>query len=66
VTGCCFSDIGAADGNLAYAVGAERESVWSFNGSWSRVRARGSAIAVTPGRATPFVVDDDESVQYFN
>gem|GEM_PF-1086552 len=66
VTGCCFSDIGAADGNLAYAVGAERESVWSFNGSWSRVRARGSAIAVTPGRATPFAVDDDESVQYFN
>lgn len=66
VTGCCFSDIGAADGNVAYAIGAERESVWRFAGSWSRVRASGSAIAVTPARAVPFVVDDGEALLLYD
>ena len=65
VTGCCFSDIGAANNNLAYAIGADGESVWRFTGSWSRVRTSGSAIAVTPGRGVPFVVGDDESILYF-
>jgi hypothetical protein len=65
VTGCCFSDIGAWNRG-AYAIGAERESVWRYDGSWSRLRARGSAIAVSPARGVPFVVDDDESLQYFN
>ena len=65
VTGCCFSDIGAWNRG-AYAIGADRESVWRYDGSWSRVRARGSAIAVSPARGVPFVVDDDESLQYYN
>jgi len=66
VTGCCFSDIGAANGNLAYAIGDEHESVWRFDGSsWSRVRASGAAISVSPARGVPFVVDDDESLLYY-
>jgi hypothetical protein len=67
VTGCCFSDIGAANGNLAYAIGDEHESVWRFDGSsWSRVRASGAAISVTPARGVPFVVDDDESLLFYD
>ena len=65
-TGCCFSEIGAADGNLAYAIGAEGQSVWRFDGSWSRVRGTGSSIAVTPARAVPYVIVDDDAIVFYD